>query len=180
MLCCCVQSIEIYIEQNSIKFMFPFEDNCYRIISITSRSLWWTWFIASYVWTMIMAFQKWWLRHNTIRKTRNIENRQKIRRYGIASTIGQRWFANQKQLVEQLDGSQKAVSNRLRDMGRFRRPVDVYHLSWTTGKSKSAKTHVTFCSLGTKESRFWIVSYSIVQGMKREFILRIPSAKCHG
>ena len=40
---------------------------------------------------------------------------------------------------------------------RFRRPIDGYHLCWTTGKGKNAKIHVTFCSLGTRRSRFCIV-----------------------
>ena len=72
-----------------------------------------------------------------------------------------------------------ALVNKLFTIGhqrweRFGRPVDGCHVSWTTGKLKSAKTHVTFCSLGTKGSRFCIVQ---LRRMKSEFILRIPSAK---
>ena len=40
---------------------------------------------------------------------------------------------------------------------RFRRTIDDYHVSLTTGRWKSAKTHVTFYSLGTKGSRLYIV-----------------------
>ena len=67
--------VEIYTEQrafvNRINFLFSFEENCRWIISITLRSLWWTCAIARYVWTMALAFPKWWLRgcrHGT-RKT---------------------------------------------------------------------------------------------------------------
>ena len=64
--CSCVQYIEIYTEQRAfadgINFLFSFEENCCWIISITSRSLWWTYSIARYVWTIVSAFQKWWLR----------------------------------------------------------------------------------------------------------------------
>ena len=42
---------------------------------------------------------------------------------------------------------------------RFRRPVDEYHKSSTTGKWKSAKTHLTFYSHGTKEVVFASCSY---------------------
>ena len=58
---------------------------------------------------------------------------------------------------------------------RFKGPMDGYNASWTTGKWKSAKTHVTFCSFDTKGSRFCIVPYSIIQGIKSWFILRIPT-----
>ena len=50
--------------------MFSFEENC-------CWSLRWICSIARYVWTIALAFQKWWLRHKTRRKTRNMENRQK-------------------------------------------------------------------------------------------------------
>ena len=33
---------------------------------------------------------------------------------------------------------------------RFKRPIDGYHMSCTTGKWTSTKTYETFCSLGTK------------------------------
>ena len=47
-------------------------------------------------------------------------------------------------------------------------------MSRTKSKWKSEKTHVTFCSLSTKRSRFCIL---YLQGMKSEFILRISSTK---
>ena len=60
---------------------------------------------------------------------------------------------------------------------RFRRSVDGYHMSWTMGKWKSTKIHVTFCSFGTKRSRFRVVQ---LRGMKSGFISRIPRAEHHG
>ena len=78
---CCDQCVQIYTEQISfvggINFLFSFEENCYWIVPITSRSLWWTCSIAKYVWMMVSAFQKRYLRHKTRRKTRNMENIQK-------------------------------------------------------------------------------------------------------
>ena len=48
-----------------------------------------------------------------------MENRQKIRRYEIASIVGQDDSQTQKSLTEQMGISQQAVSNRLREMGKI-------------------------------------------------------------
>ena len=53
-------------------------------------------------------------------------------------------------------------------------PVDGYHVSWTTGEWRKARTHVTFCSLGTEGSRFCIVQ---LRRMKSGFILSILAQK---
>ena len=78
---------------DSINFLFSFEENCCGIIPITWRSLWWIGSIAKNVWTMISAFQKWGFRccRQGTRKTA-----QKVRRRGIASIAGWRWFTNTK------------------------------------------------------------------------------------
>ena len=85
------QYVEINTEQRvlakGINFLFSFEENCFWIIPTTSRSLWWTCFVARYVWMMVLMFQKWWLRQKTRRKIRNMEKRQKSQRSGIASTV---------------------------------------------------------------------------------------------
>ena len=64
--CCCVHYIEIYTEQRAfvdrINLLFSFEEHWCWIIPITSRSLRWICSIVRYVWTMVSAFQKWWLR----------------------------------------------------------------------------------------------------------------------
>ena len=81
-LCCCVLLRRYLYWTKSIRgyhqFLFSFEENCCWIISITSRSLWWTCSIARYVWTMVSAFQKWWRRHKKRKETRNMEIRQKF------------------------------------------------------------------------------------------------------
>ena len=50
----------------------------------------------------------------------NVENRKKIRRRGIANTVGRRYSQTQKQRAEHLGVSQKAVSGRLQEMGKIR------------------------------------------------------------
>ena len=99
-LCCCVQFVEICTEQGAfvdgIIFLFSFEENCSWTVLITSRSLWWTCSIARHLWTIVSAFQKWWLRQKTKRKTTYMKNRQKKRRCRIANIVGRRWFANTK------------------------------------------------------------------------------------
>ena len=57
----------------------------------------------------------------------------------------------QKQLAEQLGVRQQPVSGCFgyERWERFRRSVDGYHMSWTTGKWKKAKTHI----LGTQMLR---------------------------
>ena len=74
----------------------------------------------------------------------------------IASTVGRRWFADTKTIRRAIE--------RLFPIGykrweRFRRKVEGYHMSWTINKWKSVKTHVIFCSLGTKGSVFASYSY---------------------
>ena len=79
-LCCCVQCVEIYAEKRTfadgINILFLFEENSCRLIPITSRSLWWTCFIAKYMWAMVSVFQKLWLWDKTRRKTRKMEHRE--------------------------------------------------------------------------------------------------------
>ena len=63
----------------------------------------------------------------------------------------------QKQLAEQV--SQQAVYNRLREMGMIlNNDRWVPHL---LNDRQITKTHVTFCSLGTKGNRFCIVFASL-------------------
>ena len=66
----------------------------------------------------------------------------------------------QKQLAEQLGVNQQAVFNRLREMGTIQKTdrwVSHKLNDKQMEKHKWAKTHVTFCSLATKESCFYIV-----------------------
>ena len=68
-----------------------------------------------------------------------------------------RWtkmIRQRKNLAEQLDVSQQAVFNRLREMGKIHKTGT----QWVprAQRGTGAKTHVTFCSVGTKESRFCI------------------------
>ena len=53
--------------------------------------------------------------------------------------------------------SKWTLVNKMFSIGFGRRKRFRYHISWTTGKWNSAKTHVIFCSLDTKGSRFCIV-----------------------
>ena len=96
-LCCFVRYVEIYIGQRTFanwsNFLFLFEENYWRIIPITSRSLWWTCPIARYLWTMISAFQKWWLQGC---RQRTWKTAKEIRKCEIASIVGRRWLANTK------------------------------------------------------------------------------------
>ena len=62
-----------------------------------------------------------------------------------------------KRFAEQLDVSQQAVSDRMRKIQKTSRWVPHELNDGLMEKRKSSKTHVTFCSLGTKESRFCIV-----------------------
>ena len=157
-LCCCVQYVEIYTEQrafaDSINFFFSLEENCCRIMTITSRSLWWTCFIARYVRTVVSTFQKWWLRgcrQGTCKSAKNSKlwnckhcRTKMIRKHKNNSPIN--W----------------ALVNKLIPIGykrweRLKTPINRYHMSWTTGQWKSARTHITFCLLDTNRSRFCTV-----------------------
>ena len=90
----------------------------------------------------------------TIRQQKNMENRQRNSKMWYWTKITRKHKNNSP--------SNWALVNKLFPLGyerweRFRRLIDWYHISWTTGKWKSAKTDVIFCSLGTKGSRFCIV-----------------------
>jgi len=90
---------------------------CGIILSITWRSLWWTCSIAKNMWTMVSAFQNWRFRccRQGTRKTA-----QKVRRRGIASIAGWKWFTKTtRRAIEQF--SQQTVSNRLWEMGKIQK-----------------------------------------------------------
>ena len=82
-----------------------------------------------------------------------------------------------EQLAEQLDVSQQTVSNRLRKMGKIQMFYRWVPYESNDSEMEKRKTHVKLGSFGTKGSRFCILAYSIVQGMKSKFILRIRGAK---
>ena len=87
----------------------------------------------------------------TIRQQKNMENRQRNSKMWYWTKITRKHKNNSP--------SNWALVNKLFPIGherweRFRRPTDGYHMSWTTGKWGSAKTDVTFCSLGTKRKSF--------------------------
>ena len=89
--------VVIYSEQwtfaGGINFLFSFEENCCWIIPSVSGSLRWTCSIARYAWTMVSVFEKWRLRGC---RQRTWKTAKKIRRCGIVSIVGGRWFANTK------------------------------------------------------------------------------------
>ena len=154
---CYVQHAEICTEQrtfaDNFNFLSSFEENRRWIIPITSRSLWWTWSIARFVWTMVSMFQKRWFRHTRRRKTRNMENRQNNSKMWNCKHCWTKMILKH----ENNSASHWALVNKLFPIGykrweRFKRPIDGYKTSWTTGKWKSAKTRVRFCSLRTKGS----------------------------
>ena len=62
-LYCCVQYVEIYTKQRAFTdsinfFSFYLMKNCW-IMLVASRSLWWPCSSVRYVWTLVMAVQKW-------------------------------------------------------------------------------------------------------------------------
>ena len=134
-VCCCVQYVVIYTEQtafaDSTYFLYSFEENCCRFTSITSRSLWWTCSIAIYVWTMVSAFQKWWLlgcRQGT----------WKTEKYSKMWNCKDCWTKMIRKHKNNLL-SNWALVNKLFPIDyerweRFRRPINGYHTSWTTSK----------------------------------------------
>ena len=69
--------------------------------------------------------------------------------------LGEKDSQTQKSLINRLGFSQQAASNRLREMGKIQR-TDRW-IPHELNNWKSAKTHVIFCSLGTKGSRFCIL-----------------------
>ena len=114
-LCCCVFNMSKFIPNEkqsraAMIFCFQLKKSDYL------EKPWWTCSIARYVWTMVSAFQKCWLRHKTRSKTRNTEYRHKIRRCRMASTVGRRWFSNTKTTRRAIGLCQQVVSNRLREM----------------------------------------------------------------
>ena len=75
----------------------------------------------------------------------------------LQTFFGRRWFANKNKSPGNWALVNKLFSIAHERWERFRRSVDGYNKSWTTGEWKSTKKQVTFCSLGTKGSRFCIV-----------------------
>lgn len=71
---------------------------------------------------------------------RNMENRQKIRGCEIANIIWRRWFANIKANTKKLSVSQRAVSNRLRKMGKTQKTqMGITWVGWQAN-GKAQKT----------------------------------------
>ena len=62
-------------------------------------------------------------RQETWKTAKNFENVE------LQALLDEDDSQTQKQFDEQLNGSQQAVLSRLREMEKFRRPVDGYHMS---------------------------------------------------
>ena len=161
-----------FVDNNN--FLFSFEENYCWITPITSRSLRWTCSIARYVWTIFLAFQKrslqgW--RQGTWKPPKKFEAVE------LQALLDEDVSQTQKQLAEQLVISQQVVSDRRRQMGKIQMIARWVLHELNDRQIEKRKTHMTFCSLGTKWSHFYIVQ---LQKMKSKFILRIPSANNHG
>ena len=108
-----------------------------------------------YVWTMVSAFRKWWLRHKTERKTRNMENRQKIEEVELQALIDE--DDSQKQLVDQLGISQQAVSNRLQEMGKIQKTHRRVLHELNDRQMETCKNACDNLFARYKRKSFWIV-----------------------
>ena len=168
-LCCCVQYVEIYTEQRIFAdsiFCFLWRNYC-RNISITPRSLWWTCSIARYVWTMVSAFQKWWLRHKTRKKVKKFKNMQRwtriIRKHKNNSPSN--WV------------SQQAVHNRQREMWKIQNNGRWVPSELNDRQMEKNKNTCDILLSGYKRKSYLHPITLRWQGMKNGFILRIPSAK---
>ena len=128
---------------NMTKFI-PNKELSWTTLIITLRSL--ACPIAGYMWTMVSVFQKWLFR---------------CCRQGTAKKQQHCWT---KMICKHRNNSPNnwTLVNKLFPIGHkrweiLRRLIDGSYRSWTADKSKSSKTHATFCSLSTKGIRFYIV-----------------------
>ena len=87
-------------------------------------------------------------------QTRNVENRQKLEDVDLLDEDDSQ---TQKQLVEQLVVSQQTVSNRPREMGKTQNTERWALRELNDRQMEKHKTHMIFCLLVTKGSRFCIV-----------------------